>query len=121
MNCDVHYDDELERKNTHPGLLPVEVEVLSTESVELLAKSGMTGAPRKTRIGNPTSIPTSKRVAFGKQPQAHRRSVLSDDQIAELRKRVNRSRKNRSAKPNGRISERARSSSRSADTKLLRH
>ena len=45
----------------------------------------------KKRNGNPTSIPASKRFTFAKQPQAHRRSVLSDDQIAELKNRVDRS------------------------------
>ena len=47
MNCDIHYDDKLERKNTHPGLIPVEVEMLSTKSIELLTKSGVTGASCK--------------------------------------------------------------------------
>jgi hypothetical protein len=39
MNCDVNYDDKLEQKNTQPKLLPELVEMMSTESVELLAKS----------------------------------------------------------------------------------
>ena len=46
-------------------------------------------------------------------------TVLSDERIAELKNRIDRSRKIRSAKPNGRIVERSRSSGRSIDTKLL--
>ena len=60
MNVDVNYDDKVERKNTHPKLLPQDIETMSTESVELLAKSGVTGASHK--------IPATKRVTFKKQP-----------------------------------------------------
>ena len=42
MNCDLNHNDKLERKSTHPKLLPEVVESMSTESVELLAKSGVT-------------------------------------------------------------------------------
>ena len=45
--------------------------------------------------------------------------MLSNEQIAELKNRIDRSRKIRSAKPNGRIVERSRRSGRSTDTKLL--
>ena len=117
MNCDVNYNDKLERKNTHSKLLPEVVESMSTESAELLAKSGVTSILRTSN--NPTYVPTSKRVTFRNHPQAHRRSVLSDDRIAELKNRIDISRKIRSAKPNGRIVERSRRSGRSTDTKLL--
>ena len=47
MNCDVNYNDEVECKNTHPKLLPQDIETMSTKSIELLAKSGVTGASHK--------------------------------------------------------------------------
>ena len=46
-------------------------------------------------------------------------NVLSDKRIAELKNRIDRSPKISSAKPNGHIVERSRSSGRSTDTKLL--
>ena len=118
MNCEVNYDDKLEQKNTHPKLLPEVVESISTESVELLAKSEVTSVLRTS--DNSTYVPASKRVTFKKQPQAHRRNVLSDERIAELKNRIDRSRKIRSAKPNGHIVERSCSSGRSTDSRLLR-
>ena len=45
--------------------------------------------------------------------------LLSDDQIAELKSRINRSCKIGLAKPNGCIVERSHSSGRSTDTRLL--
>ena len=45
--------------------------------------------------------------------------LLRDDQIAELKNRINRSRKICSVKPNGRIVEWSRSSSHTTDTRLL--
>ena len=45
--------------------------------------------------------------------------LLSDDRITELKNRINRSRKIRLEKPNGRIVERSRSSGRSTDIRLL--
>ena len=117
MNCDVNYNGEIEGKNTHPKLLTTPVEMMSTESVELLVKSGLTSILRTS--DNPTYVPASNRVTFRKQPQAHRRSVLSNDRIAELKNRIDRSCKIRLAKPNGRIVERSRSSGRSTDTRLL--
>ena len=116
MNCEVNYDDKLEQKNTHPKLLPEVVESVSTESVKLLAKSGVTSVLRTSQA----SVPANNRVTFRK-PLVRRRSVLSDTRIAELKKRIDRSRKIRSAnKANGRIVERSRRSGRSTDTKLLR-
>ena len=47
MNVEVNYDDEVECKNTHPKLLPQDIKTMSTESVGLLAKSGVTGASQK--------------------------------------------------------------------------
>ena len=58
MNCDVDYNDKLEGKNTHPKLLPELVEMMSTKPVELLAKSGVTSALR--RSSNLMSILASK-------------------------------------------------------------
>ena len=46
-------------------------------------------------------------------------AILSDDQIAELKNRINRSRKIRSAKPNGCVVGQSYSSGRSTDTRLL--
>ena len=53
------------------------------------------------------------------QVKKRTRNLLSDDRITELRNRINRSRKIRSAKSNRRIVERSRSSRRSTDTRLL--
>ena len=47
MNVEVNYDDEVEHKNTHTKLLPQDIEPMSTKSVELLVKSGVTGASKK--------------------------------------------------------------------------
>ena len=112
MNYDIDYNDELEGKNSRPKLLTELVEMMSKESVELLAKSGVTSALR--RSGNPASAPASKRVTFRKAPQAHCRSVLSDDQISELKNRIDGPHKIHLAKPNGRIIERS-----GTDTRLL--
>ena len=49
MNVEVNYDDKVEQKNTHPKLLPEVIESMSTKSVELLAKSRVTGASHKKR------------------------------------------------------------------------
>ena len=49
MNVEVNYNDEIERKNTHPMLLPQAVKDLSSETVEILAKSGVLKPPRKVR------------------------------------------------------------------------
>ena len=118
MNCDVNYNDEVECKNTHPKLLPQDIETMSTKSVELLAKSGVTGASQKKRNGNPMVVPVTKRVTSKKQPQVHHRSVLSDDQIAELKLRINKSREFHSAEHNGRITERFCHNDRSSDRLL---
>ena len=64
VNCDVNYNSKLEGKNTHLKLLLKLDEMMSTKSVKLLAKSGVTSALR--RSGNPTSIPASKPVTFMK-------------------------------------------------------
>ena len=50
VNCDIDYNDKLEGKNIHPKLLPEVVEMMSTESVELLGKSGVTSALKKAVI-----------------------------------------------------------------------
>ena len=62
MNCEVNYDDKLEQKNNHPKLLPEVVESSSTESVELLAKSGVTSILRTS--DSPTYVLASKRVTL---------------------------------------------------------
>ena len=46
--------------------------------------------------------------------------LMSNDRIAEFKNRINRSRKIRSAKSDGRIVERSHSSGRSTDTRLPR-
>ena len=46
MNCYLHYDNELEQKNTHPRLLPQAPEGISQASVSLLKKTGVTAAVR---------------------------------------------------------------------------
>ena len=60
MNVDVNYDDKIEQKNTHPKLLPQAVEDLLSETVELLAKSGVAKTSRKVPKGNPTVVLVSK-------------------------------------------------------------
>ena len=97
MNIEVNYDDEVEHKNTHPKLLPEVIESMTTESVESLVESGVTGASHKKRNGNSTVVTATKRVTFKEQPQVHRRSMLSNVQIAKLKERIDRSRKIRSA------------------------
>ena len=62
MNFEVIYDDKAERKNTYPKLS------MSTKSVELLAKSGVTGALHKKRNDNPMVVPATNRVTFKEQP-----------------------------------------------------
>ena len=76
MNVEVNYDDKVERKKMHPKLLPQDIETMSTESVELLAKSGVTGASHRGRSGSPTVVPATKQVDFRKQPQVHCMSRL---------------------------------------------
>ena len=101
MGVDVKYDDRVEPKNMYPKLLPKDTETMSTKSNELLAKSGVTGASQKRRNGNPMVVPATKRDNSKKQLQVHHRSVLSDDQIAELKMRI----RVRSAELNGNITE----------------
>ena len=60
INVEVNYDDEVEHMNTHPKLFSEVIELMSTESVELLAKSGVTGASHKKRNINPTVLPATK-------------------------------------------------------------
>jgi hypothetical protein len=62
MNVDVNYDDKIEHKNTHLKLLPQDIETISTKSVELLAKSGVTGPYHKKRNGNPTVVSVTKQL-----------------------------------------------------------
>jgi len=96
MNCDVNYNDELERKKTHPKLLPQAVEGIPQAYASLLTKSGVTKASQ-ARTDNPTVSAVTKRVA-NVPPLERRRSVLSDDQIAQLKKRLERSRNGTSEK-----------------------
>ena len=41
MNVDVNYNDDLERRNIHPQLLPEEVDTLQEEIIKILANSGV--------------------------------------------------------------------------------
>ena len=84
MNVDVNYDDLVEKKNTHPMLLPQEVEVISDEAVELLAKSGVTQTKRVRPAPPASEVLANKRVSW-KVPLVRRRSVLSDGKIAKLK------------------------------------
>ena len=45
INVEVNYDDEIEHKNAHLMLLPQAVEDLSSETVEILAKSRVLKPP----------------------------------------------------------------------------
>ena len=117
MNVEVNYDDKIECKNTHPKLLPQAVKDLSSETVELLAKSGVLEPPQNVRKGNPMVVLASKQVTF-QAPLPCRRSVLSNDKIANLRKRIDKSRIAHSVKLNGGITERLRSNGRLGDSLL---
>ena len=59
-NIEVNYDDEVECKNTHPKLLPQEVEAMSDESIELLQKSGVTTASSRAKVDTPTVYQRSR-------------------------------------------------------------
>lgn len=107
MNIDVNYNDELDRKNIPPKLLPQEAEIMSNETVELLTKSRVTRASRKARNGNPTVVSTNKQVTWLVPLTRHTKSVLSDDMIARLKKRIERSRKARPDNLNVGITKRA--------------
>ena len=56
MNVDVNYDDDLERRNTHPQLLPEEVDTLQEESIKILANSGVGRVSRKKRTAKPAKV-----------------------------------------------------------------
>ena len=88
-----------------------------SETMELLAKSGVLKPPQKVRNGNPTVVSASKRVTF-QAPPSRRRSVLSDDKIANLKKRIDKSRTACLDKLNRGIAERLRSNGRSGDSVL---
>ena len=90
MGVDVKYDDRVEPKNMYPKLLPKDTETMSTKSNELLAKSGVTGASQKRRKGHPIIASATKQATFKKQPQVHHRSVLSNDQITELKRGIDK-------------------------------
>jgi len=94
MNIDVNYDDEAERKKTHPKLLPQVVDGLPTETVELLKKSGVTKVSRKPRKVRQAEVSSNNRVTWA-VPLVRRRSVLSESRIALLKKRIDKSRKSR--------------------------
>ena len=68
MGCNIEYDDNVERRNTHPSLLPRAKEqgVISKEDVEVLRKA--TGI--KQGGTSQKSIPQKDRASVG------RRSVL---------------------------------------------
>ncbi len=101
MNVDVNYDDDLERRNTHPQLLPEEVDTLQEETIKILANSGVGRVSRKERTAKPAKVSAIKRVTW-KVPLTHRRSVLSDSEIA-LRS-VAQIKRNRIMSTNGSIS-----------------
>ena len=94
MNVDVNYDDEIERKKTHPKLLPQDVDTVDKVTVDLLKKSGVVKVSRKSKKTKPTEVSPSKRVTWD-VPLARRRSVLSDPRIALLKRRIDKSRRSR--------------------------
>ena len=49
MNIAVDYNDELERINAHPGLLPQEVDTMSSDTVDLMKKSVAIKVSKKPR------------------------------------------------------------------------
>ena len=60
MNVAENYDDDLEGANTHPMLLPQEVETLQDETIKILTKSGVAGVSHKKRIANPVKVSMNK-------------------------------------------------------------
>ena len=62
MNFAENYDDDLERTNTHPMLLPQKVETLQDETIKILKKSGVASVSHKKRISNPAKVSANKRV-----------------------------------------------------------
>ena len=123
MNVDVNYDDDLERRNTHPMLLPEMVETLPDETIKILANSGVTGVSRKKRTAITAKVSANKRVTW-KVPLTSRRSVLSDSDIAEKsiaqikKNRVVRTLKSRRGNVGGGITRGLRKHSRTSDTFL---
>ena len=97
MNIAVDYDNDLERKDTHPKLLPEEVTEVPAEAVGILRKSEEMRAVKKVTTGGNLKVSASKRVTRT-APPARRRSVLSDDKIAKLRERIERARESRSSR-----------------------
>ena len=82
MNCPVDYDDEAERKLTHPGLLPKE------ESYG--PPQGTRGCVRKTGVDehwddllNGRGKISLKREVSWRSPLIQRRSVLRDDSFGD--------------------------------------
>ena len=63
-------------------------------------------------------VSASKQVTWSKQPQASRRSVLSDNKIALLKKRIDKSWNVRLDKLNGEVAERLQPRYRSSDVLL---
>ena len=84
---------------------------------KLLAKSGVLKPPQKVRKSTSPVVSASKRVTF-QVPPSHRRSVLSDDKIANLKKRIDKSWIAHTAKLNGGITKWLRSNGLLGDSLL---
>ena len=77
MEVPVDYDDDVERRNTHPLLLPPQVaERISTTDGEILDNIGVfksVAAEKLAKSGRADSIPC------GEKPAVKRRSELDED------------------------------------------
>ena len=62
MNVTENYDNNLERSNTHPMLLPQKVETLLDKTIKIFKKSGVASVSHKKGIANPAKVSTNKQV-----------------------------------------------------------
>ena len=56
MNVTENYDDDLERTNTHPMLLPQKVETLQDKTIKISKKSGVASVSHKKKSTNPAKV-----------------------------------------------------------------
>ena len=80
MGVPVDYDDDVERRNTHPLLLPArEAERISVTDGEILEKVGVFKSVVAEKL---TMAGRSKSVLRGEKPAMKRRSVLDDNKYS---------------------------------------
>ena len=62
MNVAENYNNDLERTNTPPILLPQKVETLQDKTIKILKKSGVASVSHKKKITNLVKVSTNKGV-----------------------------------------------------------